>query len=128
VLLTTPRMHEEGSLPSVPKNVVGEGNLIIGWWIEGCKRRIWSRPWNDSPACQCWGNEDIVVEAHATDEDEEPDDLEIVELLPLHGQTHYPNHQSSHRVQDHPCSRTQLLCYGDPSKVEKGNGNYGTWN
>ena len=64
-------------------------------------------------------DDDVVVDAHAGDEDDEPEELEGVEALPADGDGDHPDDERAHAVQHHPRRRGHLLRHGDPRKVEE---------
>ena len=70
--------------------------------------------------CHTWQDNNVVVEHHADQEDDEAPELEDEEVLPSDGHADRPDDEGPHAVQHHPRGRRQLLRHGDPGKVEEG--------
>ena len=65
-------------------------------------------------------DDDVVVDAHAGDEDDEAEELEGVEALPADGDGDHPDDERAHAVEHHPRRGRHLLRHRDPGKVEEG--------
>lgn len=63
--------------------------------------------------------DDVVVETHSRQQDEEPDQLEYLEFLPRQEERDQPDEESPHTIEHHACSRTQFFGYTYSGKVEE---------
>ena len=70
-------------------------------------------------------DDDVVVDAHPGDEDDETEELERVEALPTDGDRDHPDDERPHAVQHHPGGRGHLLRHRDSGKVEERDGDGG---
>ena len=61
-------------------------------------------------------DDDVIVDAHAGDEDDEAEELEGVEALPPDGDRDCPDDDRAHAVQHHPSGRRHLLRDRDSCK------------
>ena len=71
-------------------------------------------------AIQILSHGNVVVDAHAGDEDDKAEELEHVEALPANSDGDHPDNECAHAVQHLPRCRRHLLRHGDPGKVKEG--------
>ena len=95
--------------------------LILSRSTISCRRFVIPMDHNRT-AIQILSHGNVVVDAHAGDEDDKAEELEHVEALPANSDGNHPDNECAHAVQHLPRCCRHLLRDGDPGKVEEGDG------